>query len=306
MSVIEEVRGFNRFYTREIGLLAEHLPGGDLSLPEARVLYELAQGGGQTAAEIVRRLRMDKAHASRVLARLRGRGLVAAGSGAARGRQVPLALTEAGRTAFAGLDDGARRQMEAVLAPLDPAGRQRLAGAMREIRALLGGETAADSVALRPLAPGDLGWIAQRHARVYSREYGWDWTFEGLVCGILADWTERHDPARDDGWIAERGGRRIGSVLLGHDEAPGTARLRVLLVEAEARGLGLGQRLVRTCVARARALGQRRIVLSTYSVLTAARHIYQSAGFALTGEAPERAYGQDLVAQTWALDLGGG
>jgi DNA-binding MarR family transcriptional regulator/GNAT superfamily N-acetyltransferase len=302
MTIVDEVRGFNRFYTREIGLLAEHLPGGDFSLPEARVLYELANGGEQTAADIVRRLGMDKAQLSRILARLRGRGLVQGHTSPTHGRHVKLALSEDGRQAFAGLDQGARTHMEAVLASLDPAGRARLSSAMREICGLLG-PAPTEAVRLRALVPGDMGWVAQRQALLYAREYGWDWTFEGLVCEILAAFAQKFDPARDDAWIAEWRGAPMGSVFLAHADEPGVAKLRLLFVEEAARGLGLGRLLVDTCLARARALGYRRMVLWTNDILVAARRIYQAAGFRLTEESRHHSFGHDLVGQTWELEL---
>ncbi len=153
MTLTDEVRSFNRFYTREIGLLERHLPASDLSLPEARVLYELAHApeAGRTAAEIGRRLRMDKAHLSRIVARLRARRLMQSRASPAHGKHVLLSLTDLGRTAFAAADAGARAQVEALLLPVGAEGRERLASAMRDIRAVLG--TARGRTESRGCAP---------------------------------------------------------------------------------------------------------------------------------------------------------
>lgn len=304
MIPVDEVRSFNRFYTREIGLLDAHLPAGDFTLAEARVLYELAQAEGRTAAEIGRGLRMDRAHLSRILARFRARGLLRSRVSPEHGKHLLLALTEAGRAAFALLEQGTRNQMEAILAPLDGEGRGRLVASMQAIRAVLGeGRAPAAAVRLRGLRPGDLGWITHRQAVLYHREYGWDWTYEGLVSGILAGFVAGHDPVREDAWVAERAGVILGSVFLMQGEDPTVAKLRLLYVEPEARGLGVGRRLVAACIDRARALGYRRLTLWTNDVLVAARRIYQAAGFQLVDQAPHHSFGHDLMGQTWTLDL---
>ncbi len=302
MDTVEEVRSFNRFYTREIGLLRPHLPASDLTLAEARVVYELATAGEQTAAALGRRLGMDKAHLSRIAGRLRARGLVESRVGPDHGRQKPLSLTQAGRATFARLESGTRAQLETLLAPVDGAARARMVEAMAAIRTALG-EDAEKQVALRGLEPGDLGWITHRQAVLYTREYGWDWTYEGLVSTIIGRFVETFDPARDDAWVATRGGAIVGSVFLVHGDRPGEAKLRLLYVEPSARGLGVGRRLVERCIARATELGYRRLVLWTNDVLVAARRLYQAAGFRLVEEAPHHSFGKDLVGQTWALDL---
>ena len=306
MTLTDEVRSFNRFYTREIGLLERHLPASALSLPEARVLYELAHAPepGCTAAEIGRRLRMDKAHLSRIVARLRARKLLRSRVSEAHGKHVLLSLAHAGRMAFAAADAGARAQIDALLSPVDAAGRERLTTAMRDIRAVLG-DCAAEARAprLRPLAPGDVGWIVHRQAVLYHQEYGWDWTYEGLASRILGAFVAEFDAEREDGWVAERRGAIVGSIFLMKGDEPGIAKLRLLYVEPSARGLGLGRTLVDTCIARARELGYRRLTLWTNDVLVSAWRIYQAAGFRLTHEAPHHSFGHDLVGQTWILDL---
>ena len=306
MTLIDEVRGFNRFYTREIGLLDKHLPASELSLPEARVLYELAHApkGGRTAAEIGRHLKMDKAHLSRIVGRLRARGLVQARSSRRHARHVMLTLTAAGKRAFAAADAGTRAQIDALISPIDAGGRVRLASAMRDIRAVLGdGEAQDDGVRLRPPAPGDLGWIIWRQTALYHQEYGWDWTYEGLAGRILGAFVESFDPAREDAWVAERRGAIVGSIFLMKSDDPSVGKLRLLYVEPSARGRGVGRMLVDACVNRARELGYQKLTLWTNDVLVAARRIYQAAGFQLIDEAPHHSFGHDLVGQTWTLEL---
>ena len=306
MTVTDEVRSFNRFYTREIGLLERHLPASALSLPEARVLYELAHApeAGSTAAEIGRRLRMDKAHLSRIVARLRARKLLGSRVSEAHGKHVLLFLTGAGRKVFATADAGARAQIDALLMAVDARGRERLIKAMRDIRAVLGDrETVDGELRLRPLQPGDIGWIVHRQTVLYHQEYGWDWTYEGLASRILGAFVERFDAAQEDGWVAERRGAIVGSIFLMQGDEPGVAKLRLLYVDPSARGLGLGRTLVDACIVRARALGYERLTLWTNNVLVSARRIYQAAGFRLMSEAPHHSFGHDLVGQTWVLEL---
>jgi DNA-binding MarR family transcriptional regulator/GNAT superfamily N-acetyltransferase len=306
MSVVDEIRSFNRFYTREIGLLNRRLPGGDLSLPEARVLYEIAQAvkPGRTAADIGRTLSMDKAHLSRIVARFHAREWVESRPNPAHGKQRLLSLTARGRKAFAALEAGARKQIDGLLAPVSAPGRARLASAMGDIRAVLGPSEEKDTgFRLRPLAPGDVGWIVHRQACIYHEDYGWDWTYEGLVCQILGAFVVGFDPAREDGWVAERHGLVAGSIFLMKSEDPALAKLRLLYVEPSARGLGLGRALVDACVGRARQLGYVRMTLWTQETLVAARRIYRAVGFRLVERTPHRSFGYDLVGETWALDL---
>ncbi|HEY4355488.1 MAG TPA: helix-turn-helix domain-containing GNAT family N-acetyltransferase [Acidobacteriaceae bacterium] len=304
MSVVDQVRQFNRFYTREIGLLAEHLPASDLSLAEARVLYELAQGSEPTAADIVRSLGMDKAHVSRIVARFRKRGLLRSRISPDHGKQKLLSLTAAGRKAFERLNLGTQKQIEALLAPVPEPNRQRLLEGMQAIQTVLdAGKPTADGVSLRPPAPGDLGWITHRQAVLYSSEYGWDWTYEGLVSQILGDFVAHYDAGREDAWVAEANGSIVGSVFLMKTGDPKLAKLRLLYVEPSARGLGVGTRLVRACIDRAKALGYERLTLWTNDVLISARRIYEAAGFRLMKQEKHRSFGHDLVAQTWELDL---
>jgi DNA-binding MarR family transcriptional regulator/GNAT superfamily N-acetyltransferase len=304
MSMVDQIRSFNRFYTREIGLLTEHLPESKLSLAEARVLYELAQPGEQTAAAIVRSLGMDKAHVSRIVARFRVGGLLRSRISPAHGKQKLLSLTSAGQKTFRQLNRGTQSQIETLLSPLAAEDRQRLVAGMQDIQAVLQpGTVSAESVHLRPLQIGDLGWITHRQAVLYQGEYGWDWTYEGLVSQILGDFAAHYDADRDDAWVAESRGNVAGSVFLMKTDDPAMAKLRLLYVEPSARGLGVGTRLVRTCIERARALGYRKLTLWTNDVLISARRIYETAGFRLLNEERHRSFGHELVGQTWVLDL---
>jgi DNA-binding MarR family transcriptional regulator/N-acetylglutamate synthase-like GNAT family acetyltransferase len=306
MTLTDEVRAFNRFYTRKIGLLNRSLPATDLSLPEARVLYELAQApeSGRTAAEIGRTLDMDKAHLSRVVARFVTRGLASSRVSPNHRKHRLISLTDAGRKVFAGAEAAARGQVDALLEPIDPAGRNRIIEAMRDIRVALKDREAHGQVSLRPLRPGDVGWIIHRQAALYTQEYGWDLTYEGLASRILGAFVAEFDASREDGWVAERGGATVGSIFLMKSDDPRVAKLRLLYVEPSARGAGVGRKLVDTCVARARELGYRELTLWTNDILVAARHIYQAAGFRLVSEEPHHSFGHDLVGQTWTLELG--
>jgi DNA-binding MarR family transcriptional regulator/N-acetylglutamate synthase-like GNAT family acetyltransferase len=307
MTLTDEVRSFNRFYTREIGLLNRSLPATDLSLSEARVLYELAQAPqrGRTAAEIGRTLGMDKAHLSRIVARFLARGLATSQVSPDHRKHRLLTLTDAGGKVFAVAEAAARTQVDALLKPVDASGRDRIIEAMRAIRVALSDcESAGGEVSLRPLRPGDIGWIIHRQAVLYAQEYSWDWTYEGLASRILGAFVAEFDASREDSWVAERGGAIVGSIFLMKSDDPAIAKLRLLYVEPSARGAGVGRTLVTTCIARARELGYRELTLWTNDILVAARGIYQGAGFRLVSEAPHHSFGHDLVGQTWTLDLG--
>lgn len=303
MNAVEEFRKFNRFFTKEIGLLDKHFLASDYTLAEGRVLYELAKNGEQTAAEIGRSLAMDKAHLSRILARFTKRNLVSGRASPDNGRQRLISLTSAGHQAFAALDKGSQLQIEKLLAPLDDDSRQQLVSSMRQVHGILDGDKQQHNVTYRDLRPGDLGWIAHRQAVLYHEEYGWDWTYEGLVCEIFAKFVANFDPEREAGWVAERAGTITGSVFLMQSEDPAIAKLRLLYVEPSARGLGVGRELVAKCVERARGFGYRQITLWTNDILVSARRIYQASGFRLVEEEKHHSFGHDLVGQTWILDL---
>jgi DNA-binding MarR family transcriptional regulator/N-acetylglutamate synthase-like GNAT family acetyltransferase len=300
---VEAVRRFSRFYTKQIGLLREHLLGGPFSLTEARVLYEMAHHEPATASELGRDLALDAGYLSRLLRDFRKRGLIVRRRSDRDGRRSLLRLTDKGHQAFATLNAASRHEVGAVLARLPDAGQARLVKAMHTVETLLGaGPERRASYILRPHRPGDMGWVVHRHGVLYWQEYRWDERFEALVAEIAAKFVRRFDPERERCWIAERDGENVGCVFCVR-RSKTVAQLRLLLVEPAARGLGIGKRLVDECLAFARAAGYRRIMLWTNDVLHAARHIYERTGFRLTAEERHTSFGHDLVGQTWERDL---
>jgi DNA-binding MarR family transcriptional regulator/GNAT superfamily N-acetyltransferase len=298
-------RRFNRFYTRFIGSLQEKLLDSDLSLTEARVLYELVAAEISTAAEIASTLGLDPGYLSRIVARFEKEGLLKRTASREDARRQTLQLTRKGQALFHELDQRSNQQAQGVLEALPVESRRFLLSSMGKIETLLG--TTADSskpYALRSHRPGDMGLVVSREGALYTQEYGWDMTFEALAARVVADFLDHFDPARERCWIAERDGEHLGHIfLVKHPDQPGVAKLRLLMVEANARGMGLGHALVTECVRFAREAGYRKITLWTQSILTAAHRIYQQAGFRLVKEEPHHSFGKDLVAQTWELDL---
>jgi DNA-binding MarR family transcriptional regulator/GNAT superfamily N-acetyltransferase len=299
---VEAVRRFTRFYTRQIGVLHEGLLNSPFSLAEARVLYELAHRDMPTAAELGTELGLDAGYLSRILRGFVKDGLLAKTPSEQDGRQRFLALTAKGRKAFAPLDRRSRDEVGAMLADLAPAEQARLIEAMRTVETLLGRETAPPAYVLRPHRPGDIGWVIHRHAALYAQEYGWDESFEALVAEIGAKFIRDFDIRRERCWIAERDGDIVGSVFL-VKQSDTVAKLRLLIVEPAARGLGIGHRLVDECIRFARQAGYRQLTLWTNDILVAARRIYEAAGFRLVLEEKHRSFGHDLVGQNWELDL---
>jgi len=303
---IEEVRRFSRFYTRQLGLLEEHLLASEFSLTEVRILYELAQRDGLTATDLGRELGIDAGHLSRILKRFEERRLLERRPAPADARQSLLALTAAGRAAFAPLERGSRAQIAAWLAPLSPGQSDELLRAMGSIERLLAppGTRAEPAVPylLRPHQVGDIGWITHRQGLLYAEEYGWDESFEALVADIAANFVKTFDPASERCWIAEREGEIVGSVFLVR-QTRRIAKLRLLYVEPAARGLGIGARLTDECIRFARAKGYKTLTLWTNDVLVSARRIYQAAGFELVKEERHHSFGKDLVGQNWSLTL---
>jgi DNA-binding MarR family transcriptional regulator/N-acetylglutamate synthase-like GNAT family acetyltransferase len=300
---VQAVRAFNRFYTRQIGVLGEKHLESQFSLTETRVLYELAHRDQPTASEIARELGLDAGYLSRILLRFQKRRLLARQRSAIDARQSHLQLTKEGRQAFAPLDQGASRQVGTMLGRLSDAGRAQLVEAMHTIEGLLAGaEGRSSEIVLRGHRPGDMGWVVHRHGVLYAQEYGWDERFEALVAEIAARFIQNFDAARERCWIAEKDGAMAGSVFLvrASDEV---AKLRLLLVEPWARGSGTGRRLVEECIAFARECGYRKITLWTQEVLLAARRIYEKAGFRVTGRERQRLFGPEMTAETWELEL---
>ena len=301
----ESVRAFNRFFTEISGVLEEGLLRTDFSVTEARVLFELGREDGLTATALRERLRLDAGYLSRVLAKLDGISLLTREQSASDGRSQSVHLTGAGRTAYATLDQRGTEEAAKLLDELSERDQRRLLGSMAAIRELLGDPSVRDPFVLRPLGPGDGGWVVQRHGELYAREYGWDETFEGLVARIVADHLEARNPRRERGWIAEVDGRRAGSLLCVEKDTT-TAKLRLLLVEPDARGLGIGARLVEESLDFARRAGYERMTLWTNDVLTSARRIYEHAGFQLVEEEPHESFGRRLVGQSWERSLAAG
>ncbi len=301
---VAAVRRFNRFYTRQIGVLQEGLLGSPFSLTEVRVLYELAHRDEPTATDLARALGLDAGYLSRILRGFQRRGLVEKTPSPADGRQTLLSLTKKGERTFAPLDARSSAEIGALLRGLSPDRQRRLMEAMRTIEHLLGGAEPEHQTPflLRPHQPGDMGWVVHRHGVLYAQEYGWDERFEALVAEIAATFIRNFDPKRERCWIAERDGEIVGSVFL-VKQSKAVARLRLLLVEPKARGLGLGRRLVSECERFARQAGYRKIVLWTNSVLRAARRVYEEAGYRLVHEERHHSFGHDLIGESWELDL---
>jgi len=300
---VAAVRAFNRFYTKKLGVLDQHLLQSPFSLSEARVLYELAHRGAVAAKEIGTVLGLDPGYLSRIVQGFEDKGLITRTPLPADRRQHQLGLTAKGRQAFAKLDRSSDGEVAAMLQALDDGARDRLVGAMGAIEQILTPATPArPSFLLRSHRPGDIGWVISRHGAVYAQEYGWDISFEALVAEIAAQFINSFDPAREHCWIAEVDGEPVGSIFLVKSTEE-VAKLRLLLVEKNARGLGIGRALTDQCIRFARESGYKSIVLWTQSCLTAARDIYRRAGFRLTAEEPHHSFGVDLVGETWELNF---
>lgn len=304
VGTVTEVRGFNRFYTRILGLLRPKLADSAFGLTEARVLFELAQGDQVAVADLRSALDLDAGYLSRILSRFIADGLVEREPSATDGRRQLVRLTPAGRAAFAETDSLQAGAIDRLIAPLDDDQRSALVSAMGRIRHVLDADRPqADRLVLRAPMPGDLGWVVERHGARYAAEHNWGEGFEALVARILADYGERHDPNREAAWIAVLDGERVGSIFCTESKDEGTAQLRLLLVEPHARGAGVGTRLVDECIGFARRSGYRRIMLWTTDLQVQARKIYQRAGFTLDRSEPETKFGRELVSEYWSRDL---
>ena len=297
------VRRFNRFYTRQIGVLRKNYLDSPYSLGEMRVLYELAHGGATTASDIGRALDLDAGYLSRVLRSFEKRGFISRKTSRADARQSHIALTVRGAKAFAPFEKRSQDFVAGMLGKLKPDDQAHLVAAMTTIETLLGEPPVArKSYTLREPRHGDFGWMVARHAELYAQEYNWGSPFEGLCAQIVADFINNFDAKLERCWIAEMNGENAGCVMLVKD-APGVARLRLLLVEPKARGIGLGQKLVDECVKFARKAGYKRVTLWTHSILAAARHTYEKAGFTLTSSEKKHSWGEEVIAEYWDLEL---
>lgn len=301
---VAAVRSFNRFYTRQIGVLRKSYLNSPFSLTEARVLFEVAHRDNPSAAELAKDLDLDPGYLSRVLQRFEERGLVSRQPSLLDGREYHLALTSHGRKAFAPLDRQSHEQAAAMLERLGEEHRQQLINAMHTIESLVGGrQPETPAYMLRMHRAGDMGWVVCRHGELYAREYGWGAPFEALVAEIVAKFLRDFDPARERCWIAEKNGRNVGSVFV-VKQSEQVARLRLLLVEPEARGSGIGERLVNECIVFAREAGYQTLTLWTQASLAAAQHIYQKVGFRIVKEEVHHHFGEAALGRTWELELG--
>jgi DNA-binding MarR family transcriptional regulator/N-acetylglutamate synthase-like GNAT family acetyltransferase len=300
---VESVRKFNRFYTQQIGALNEGLLDSPFSLAEARVIYELAHHNQSTATELGKELGLDAGYLSRILRGFGQKGLIEKLPSKEDARQSLLSLSEKGQKAFSNLNARSREQVGELLCQLSQEEQTRLIAAMKNVEDLLGAPPEHKTPYLIRLhQPGDLGWIVHRHGVLYCQELGWGENFEALVADIAGKFIDNHDPKMERCWIAEREGEIVGSVVLAK-KTQKIAKLRLLLVEPKARGLGIGKRLVSECVRFARQAGYERITLWTNDVLRAARHIYEEVGFQLVSKEPHAMFGQNMVGETWELEL---
>jgi DNA-binding MarR family transcriptional regulator/GNAT superfamily N-acetyltransferase len=300
---VAAVRRFNRFYTRQIGVLREGLLQTPFSLTDVRVLYELAHQDHLTAQRLAAELGIDQGYLSRILARFTKARLLASRRSPTDARQRLLSLTAAGRRIFADLDARANEEIAHLLAALSPDERTQVVAAMHTIESALGPRSEPQApYVLRPPTAGDMGWVVQRHGAFYAQTHGYSVEFEALVAKIVAGFVEHHDPQRERCWIAERAGARVGSVFL-VKKSERVAQLRLLFVEPHARGLGIGQRLVAECERFGRDAGYRKVTLWTQSHLDVARHVYERAGYQLVRHYQHHSFGQDLVGEIWERTL---
>jgi len=303
---VQSVRRFNRFYTKQIGVLQEGLYRSAFSLTEVRVLYELAHRNQATATELCRELGLDPGYLSRILGSFEKRGFLERTSSHEDARQSLLSLTQQGRKVFAPLEKGSNQETGKMLGTLPEPSQKNLLAAMGTIETILGNGSKRDRTkpyVLRSHQPGDMGWVVHRHGALYWQEYGYDERFEALVAEIVAEFVQNFDAQRERCWIAERDGEILGTVFL-VKKSKEVAKLRLLLVEPTARGLGIGKRLVEECVQFARRAGYKRITLWTQSELKAARHLYELAGFRLVHRKRHHSWSRNLVSETWDLKLG--
>lgn len=298
---VNEVRQFNRFYTKQIGALTEHYLGSEFSLAETRVLYELAHREELTAKQLCTDLDLDAGYLSRILRAFEQRGLIKRVTSKLDARQQLIVMTAKGRKEFTPLERGAYKGIAELLQPLANEKQEEVMEAMKVIRTALGDDLPKNnSYVLRSPKPGDMGWVVYRHGTLYCQEYGWDERFEALVAGVVADYLRNHNPSKENCWIAEKDGKNVGSVFLVR-ESDQVAKLRLLIVEPDTRGMGIGARLVEECIRFAKQCGYKKMTLWTNSCLHAARKIYERCGFQLVEESPHDMFGENLIGQTWEL-----
>jgi DNA-binding MarR family transcriptional regulator/GNAT superfamily N-acetyltransferase len=301
---VQIIRRFNRFYTRQIGVLQEHLLESQFSLTEVRVLYEIAHRESVTAKELCLDLGLDRGYVSRMLQSFEERGWIKSVPAPSDRRRQFLGLTAKGHRVFDPLERRSTDEVAALLARLTPAQQKTMLAGIRDVESVLAPRKVSTvPFIVRQPRPGDMGWVVQRHGELYWQEYQYDERFEALVAEIVAEFIQNLDSSRERCWIAEKDGERVGSVFLVKKSAT-VAKLRLLLVEPSARGLGIGKRLVNECVQFAREAGYKKILLWTQSELAAARGIYKAAGFELIGEEGHDSWSRkNLVAETWEIKL---
>lgn len=300
------VRRFSRFYTRRLGLLQDRFLESKFSLSQGRVLYELAQRPGCTATDIVAALALDHGYLSRILRDFEALGLITRKRAKQDGRQMVLSLTAKGHLAFGELDKRSQDDAGAMLSHLSEPEQARVVAAMDTIETLIAREGASSSrsCTLRGHRAGDMGWVVAKHGELYAKEYGWDSTIEAITAEIVAAFLKNFDRTRERCWIAEIDGETVGSIFLVRDgEREGVARIRLLIVDPKARGLGIGRDLVDRSIAFARECGYRSITLWTHADLVAARAIYERCGFRRTRQWVHEDFGKPLQSETWDLTL---
>jgi DNA-binding MarR family transcriptional regulator/GNAT superfamily N-acetyltransferase len=302
---IGAIRRFNRFYTRQIGVLRGGILHSPHSLTEARILFELSQRDNLTATALCRELGLDPGYLSHILTRLEQQGLIDKVRSENDGRRRLICLTPDGRRTFGVLDQRSRDEVAEMLGDLSEDAQQRLIRSMQVIESILGkgkGFKFSEPFIIRAPEAGDMGWVVHRHGVLYAQEYGWDEHFEAMIAQIVSDFVTNYKQGKERSWIAEMAGEIVGSVFV-VQKSETIAKLRLLLVEPKARGMGLGTRLVQECIRFARRCGYRKLMLWTNSVLMEARQIYEKAGFTLILEEKHRSFGHDLIGETWELSL---
>ena len=300
--VVSAVRAFNRFYTRQIGLLNEYVAKSRFSLAEGRVLYELSKRGRSTGVDVAQSLGMDPAYLSRLLRKFVAAGLVVHLPGVTDRRSNETVLTREGDEAVAELEDLNDDAIDAMLEQVSPVDREALVAAMGTIRRILGEEPRRNPVILRPHRIGDIGWMIHRQGILYNRQFGWNIGFESLIASIYNEFQEAPASPPKNLWVAEQNGSIVGSIfVMPSDGLPGSAQLRMLYVEPSARGQGIGAVLVAQAVNFARDNGYQRMRLWTHTIQESARRVYDAAGFKVVEAIPEDNFGVKMIGEIWEL-----